>query len=74
MPRLKIAHWVVTGFVVAACLTTCFADSFWCGPNASSNWSLEEGACHAYDSMPLFNLDWSLDFISDVLSKCSSHL
>ncbi|EPE34168.1 hypothetical protein GLAREA_07181 [Glarea lozoyensis ATCC 20868] len=67
MPRLRIALWVVSGFVVVCCLTTCFSDTFWCGANVASNWSLADGACVAFDSLHLFNLDWSLNFISDVL-------
>ncbi|TVY44736.1 hypothetical protein LSUB1_G002972 [Lachnellula subtilissima] len=66
MPRLRLALWIVIGFVVISCLTTCLADTFWCGSHVASNWSLEEGACNAFGSVPLFHLDWSLNFISDV--------
>ncbi|KAF2500935.1 hypothetical protein BU16DRAFT_522018 [Lophium mytilinum] len=66
MPRLRQAFWVVTGFTTASCVLTCFADTFWCGSNVASNWSLKEGACSSFDSLPLFHLDWALNFISDV--------
>ncbi|KAF2814586.1 uncharacterized protein BDZ99DRAFT_548581 [Mytilinidion resinicola] len=66
MPKLRQVFWVVTGFVAASCLLTCLADTFWCGGNVASNWSLEEGACLSFNSIPLFHLDWSLNFISDV--------
>jgi hypothetical protein len=74
MPRLRIALWIVTGFVVVSCLTTCLSDTFWCGSNVASNWSLIDGACSSTDSLPIFNLAWSLDFISDVFSKCFLYL
>ncbi|TVY35991.1 hypothetical protein LOCC1_G007591, partial [Lachnellula occidentalis] len=66
MPRLRLALWIVSGFVLVSCLTTCLADTFWCGANVASNWSLETNACSSFASVPLFHLDWSLNFISDV--------
>ncbi|TVY54510.1 hypothetical protein LCER1_G005952 [Lachnellula cervina] len=69
IPKLRLALWIVTGFVVVSCLTTCFADTFWCGVNVDTNWSLEEGACNSFGAIPLFHLDWALNFISDVFTS-----
>ncbi|TVY13375.1 hypothetical protein LARI1_G008760 [Lachnellula arida] len=68
-PKLRLALWIVTGFVGVSCLTTCFADTFWCGANVDTNWSLEgleDGSCTSFNAVPLFHLDWALNFISDV--------
>ena len=44
-------------------------DTFWCGGRVAVNWSLEEGACSAFDSEKLFGIDWALNISSDVLSE-----
>ncbi|KAI5199248.1 hypothetical protein E4T39_06332 [Aureobasidium subglaciale] len=69
MPRLRMALYGVTAFVLACAITTCLLDTLWCAPNVSSNWSLEEGACSAFNSLRVLQIDWALNFTSDVASK-----
>lgn len=69
MPRLRTSLYVVTGFVVACAITTCLLDTLWCAPNIASNWSLEEGACSAFNSLLVLQIDWAMNCFSDVASK-----
>ncbi|KAG9603064.1 hypothetical protein KCU77_g5814, partial [Aureobasidium melanogenum] len=66
MPRLRRSLYVVTGFVVACAITTCLLDTLWCAPNIASNWSLEEGACSAFNSLLVLQIDWAMNCFSDV--------
>ncbi|KAG9563091.1 hypothetical protein KCU71_g8266, partial [Aureobasidium melanogenum] len=66
MPRLRTSLYVVTGFVVACAITTCLLDTLWCAPNIASNWSLEEGACSAFNSLLVLQIDWAMNCFSDV--------
>jgi hypothetical protein len=69
MPWLRKALYAVAIFTGSAMVTTFFLDTFWCGPEVSVNWSLEEGACNTFTSKTVFRIDWSMNFMSDVLSK-----
>lgn len=69
MPWLRRVLYAVTGFNVAAMVATFCLDTFWCGGHVAVNWSLEEGACSAFDSETLFRIDWALNISSDVLSE-----
>ncbi|KAI5200672.1 hypothetical protein E4T38_06464 [Aureobasidium subglaciale] len=66
MPRLRMALYLVTAFVLACAISTCLLDTLWCAPNVSSNWSLEEGACSTFNSLRVLQIDWALNFTSDV--------
>ncbi|KAG9711600.1 hypothetical protein KCU73_g17134, partial [Aureobasidium melanogenum] len=66
MPRLRTSLYVITGFVVACAITTCLLDTLWCAPNIASNWSLEEGACSAFNSLLVLQIDWAMNCFSDV--------
>ena len=73
MPRLRTSLYVVTGFVAACAVCTCLLDTLWCAPNISSNWSMEEGACSAFNSLLVLQIDWAMNCFSDVASKYSHH-
>lgn len=49
-------------------VTTCFLDTFWCGRDVSTNWSIEEGACNTFDSIEVFRTDWAMNVVTDVSS------
>lgn len=68
MPRLRMMLYVVTAFVLACALCTCFLDTFWCR-YVPDNWSLEEGACSTFNSLLVLQIDWALNFSSDIASK-----
>jgi len=72
MPRLRMSLYIVTAFVLACAVCTCLLDTLWCAPNISSNWSLEEGACSTFNSLRVLQIDWALNFTSDIASKHSS--
>ncbi|KAL0934626.1 archaeal flagellin n-terminal-like domain-containing protein [Colletotrichum truncatum] len=66
MPILRKALYGVTGLTVAFAITTCFLDTFWCGPNVSVNWDLD-GTCSTFESKNVFRIDWGMNFVSDIL-------
>ncbi|OHE95097.1 archaeal flagellin N-terminal-like domain-containing protein [Colletotrichum orchidophilum] len=66
MPLLRKALYGVSALTVTFAVTTCFLDTFWCGPNVSVNWDIE-GSCNTFDSKEVFRIDWALNFVSDVL-------
>lgn len=68
MPLLRKALYGVSALTLTFAVTTCFLDTFWCGPNVSVNWDLK-GTCSTFDSKDVFRIDWVLNFISDLLSK-----
>ncbi|USP77939.1 hypothetical protein yc1106_05213 [Curvularia clavata] len=67
MPWLRKALYTVVAFTTGAMVTTFFLDTFWCGSEVSVNWSLEEGACNTFSSKNVFRIDWSMNFLSDIL-------
>ncbi|OLN81328.1 hypothetical protein CCHL11_08568 [Colletotrichum chlorophyti] len=67
MPLLRKFLYGVSGLTLAFAITTCFLDTFWCGANVSVNWDIN-GTCSTFDSKEVFRIDWSLNFVSDVLS------
>lgn len=67
IPGLRKFLYAVTGLTVAFALTTCFLDTFWCGPNVSVNWDIE-GTCSTFDSKNVFRIDWAMNFASDLMS------
>ncbi|KAL5378365.1 hypothetical protein DPSP01_009122 [Paraphaeosphaeria sporulosa] len=66
MPWLRKALYIVSAFVGAAMVTTCFLDTFWCGRQVSSNWSTDEEACNTFASKEVFRTDWALNVTSDL--------
>ncbi|OHW94828.1 putative archaeal flagellin n-terminal-like domain-containing protein [Colletotrichum incanum] len=67
MPLLRQVLYGTSGLTLAFAVTTCFLDTFWCGPNVSVNWDLES-TCSTFDSKAVFRIDWGMNFVSDVLS------
>ncbi|KAH7231964.1 archaeal flagellin N-terminal-like domain-containing protein [Fusarium solani] len=66
MPVLRKALYGVTALTGAFMVTTCFLDTFWCGPKVSLNWEIDS-SCTTFDSKEVFRIDWGLNFVSDVL-------
>ncbi|KAH7174071.1 uncharacterized protein B0J16DRAFT_325548 [Fusarium flagelliforme] len=58
---------LLTGITVCFALITAFCDTFWCGANPAINWETE-GSCTAFTSMTLVKLNWSLNFITEILN------
>ncbi|CCF33995.1 hypothetical protein CH063_06077 [Colletotrichum higginsianum] len=72
MPILRKVLYGTSGLTLAFAVTTCFLDTFWCGPNVSVNWDLE-GSCSTYDSKAVFRIDWGMNIVSDLLSMFLLH-
>ncbi|KZL71731.1 archaeal flagellin n-terminal-like domain-containing protein [Colletotrichum incanum] len=68
MPLLRQVLYGTSGLTLAFAVTTCFLDTFWCGPNVSVNWDLES-TCSTFDSKAVFRIDWGMNFVSDVLTN-----
>ncbi|GJC88489.1 hypothetical protein ColLi_11327 [Colletotrichum liriopes] len=68
MPLLRKVLYGTCGLTLAFAVTTCFLDTFWCGPNVSVNWDLES-TCSTFDSKAVFRIDWGMNFVSDLLSR-----
>ncbi|KZL72760.1 archaeal flagellin N-terminal-like domain-containing protein [Colletotrichum tofieldiae] len=66
MPLLRKVLYGTCGLTLAFAVTTCFLDTFWCGPNVSVNWDLES-TCSTFDSKAVFRIDWGMNFVSDLL-------
>ncbi|GKT48713.1 uncharacterized protein ColSpa_08894 [Colletotrichum spaethianum] len=66
MPLLRKVLYGTSGLTLAFAMTTCFLDTFWCGPDVSVNWDLE-GACSTFDSKSVFRIDWGMNLVSDLL-------
>jgi hypothetical protein len=73
MPKLRMMLYVVTAFTVASGLTTCALDTFWCH-NIPDNWSMEEGACSTFNSLKVLQIDWAMNFSSDIFSTLRSEV
>ncbi|KAL2671490.1 hypothetical protein Neosp_014080 [[Neocosmospora] mangrovei] len=65
MPILRKALYGVTGLTGAFMVTTCFLDTFWCGPKVSLNWTIDSN-CSTFDSKEVFRIDWGMNFVSDI--------
>lgn len=72
MSKLRKALYAVTAFTAACGLTTCGLDTLFCAPKISDNWSLEKGACSTFNSLLVLQIDWGMNFTSDILSKARS--
>ncbi|KAK2008215.1 archaeal flagellin N-terminal-like domain-containing protein [Colletotrichum eremochloae] len=66
MPLLRKVLYGTSGLTLAFAMTTCFLDTFWCGPDVSVNWSLDS-TCSTFDSKVVFRIDWGMNFVSDLL-------
>jgi hypothetical protein len=71
MPTLRTMLYLVTAFTVASGLTTCTLDTFYCH-HIPDNWSAEEGACSVFNSLLVLQIDWALNFSSDLFSRSPS--
>jgi hypothetical protein len=68
MPKLRMALYIVTGYTLAAGLTTLGLNTFYC-PNIPDNWSQEEGSCSVFNSFLVMQIGWALNFSSDISSE-----
>jgi len=68
MPKLRMMLYIVTAFTIASGLTTCMLDTFYC-PHVPDNWSTEEGVCSVFNSLLVLQIDWAMNFSSDLFSK-----
>ncbi|KAL1311457.1 hypothetical protein AAFC00_004402 [Neodothiora populina] len=66
MPHLRRFLYFVTAFTLSCAITTCLLDTFFCH-HVPDNWSLKEGACSTFNSLLVFQIDWALNFSSDIL-------
>ncbi|RDW59042.1 hypothetical protein BP5796_11966 [Coleophoma crateriformis] len=66
-PRLRKALYAVSAFTVSAFVCTAFLDTFWCGSDVASNWSTDAHACSTFNSLVVFQIDWSTNITSDVM-------
>ncbi|TXC06602.1 hypothetical protein FocTR4_00009729 [Fusarium oxysporum f. sp. cubense] len=69
IPKMRIALYCLAGLTTSFAVITFFCDWFWCGPDPSINWAKGEQECTSFTSMTLMRLLWSMNFISEVLSK-----
>lgn len=67
LPRLRIFLYLVTGLTVCCSMTSFFVDTFWCGPNVALLWQ-SDPSCSAFNSMQLVSINWSMNFVTEVLS------
>ena len=73
MPKLRTMLYIVTAFTVASGLTTCMLDTFYC-PHVPDNWSTEEGVCSVFNSLLVLQIDWAMNFSSDLFGEFLSCL
>lgn len=73
MPKLRKMLYLVTAFTAASGLATCTLDTFYC-PHIPDNWSTEEGACSVFNSLLVLQIDWAMNFSSDLFSMLPSNL
>ncbi|EEU43355.1 uncharacterized protein NECHADRAFT_45239 [Fusarium vanettenii 77-13-4] len=67
-PEMRIALQILTFITGAFALITFFGNTFWCGPDPSVNWRTSDESCTVFSSMDLMRLNWSLNFITEVLN------
>ncbi|KAG8357681.1 hypothetical protein FVEN_g4427 [Fusarium venenatum] len=67
-PMMRRLLFALTGITVAFAFITILCDTFWCGPNPSLNWAEGDQKCTVFTSMTLMRLNWSLNFITEVLN------
>ncbi|KAL6402030.1 hypothetical protein AUP68_14494 [Ilyonectria robusta] len=67
-PHMRIALYVLTAITGICALVTFMNITFWCGPNPSVNWSSGNDACSVFESMVVMRVNWSMNFITEVLN------
>ncbi|CAH0041662.1 unnamed protein product [Clonostachys rhizophaga] len=67
-PHMRVALYVLTAVTAVFCVATFFDATFWCGADVSSNWSTDEDACRAFDSMTMMRIHWALNFSTEILN------
>jgi hypothetical protein len=61
MPKLRMSLYITTAFTVACSFTTLGL--------ITDNWSTEPGKCSSFNSLLVLQIDWAMNFSSDVASK-----
>ncbi|KAJ4311208.1 hypothetical protein N0V84_010570 [Fusarium piperis] len=67
-PKMRMALYALTAITGGCALITFFGDTFWCGPDPSINWRTSHESCTVFSAMDLMRLNWSLNFITEVLN------
>ncbi|RSL84251.1 hypothetical protein CEP52_016493 [Fusarium oligoseptatum] len=62
MPVLRNALYGITSLTGVFMVTTCFLDTFWCGPKVSLNWEIDSG-CTTFDSKTVFPYRLGTEFL-----------
>jgi hypothetical protein len=68
MPNLRMSLYITTAFTVMCSCTTLGLITLWC-KNVTDNWSTEPGKCSSFNSLLVLQIDWAMNFFSDVASK-----
>jgi len=68
MPKLRMSLYITTAFTVICSFTTLGLITFYC-KNVTDNWSTEPGKCSSFNSLLVLQIDWAMNFSSDVASK-----
>ncbi|KAH7313878.1 hypothetical protein B0I35DRAFT_480524 [Stachybotrys elegans] len=65
--KMRIALHALAAITGISALFTLFADTFWCGPDPTTNWTHMD-TCTVFASMDLMRANWSLNFITEILN------
>ncbi|KAK2609475.1 hypothetical protein N8I77_002972 [Diaporthe amygdali] len=65
-PRMRIFLTCIATYLVLACLTAIFADTFWCGSYVSINW-LNPHECSSFSNPHLQKLTWTMNILGELL-------
>ena len=68
MPKLRMSLYITTAFTVMCSCTTLGLITLFC-KNVTDNWSTEPGKCSSFNSLLVLQIDWVMNFSSDVASK-----
>jgi hypothetical protein len=71
MPKLRMSLYITTAFTVMCSCTTLGFITLWC-KNITDNWSTEPGKCSSFNSLLVLQIDWAMNFSSDIASKSPS--
>jgi len=70
MPKLRMSLYITTAFTVMCSCTTLGLITLFC-KNVTDNWSTEPGKCSSFNSLLVLQVDWAMNFTSDIASKSS---
>jgi hypothetical protein len=68
MPKLRMSLYITTAFTVACSFTTLGLITLFC-KNVTDNWSTEPGKCSSFNSLLVLQIDWAMNFSSDVAGE-----